>query len=97
MDLETLSEALRASLEALRTVLLQQAWLGFAHNSIAEADVSTIWTMVVVALVPIVLGIVILWPVRRKMSAIATGLPVRKSSAHSRTEHLPPRRHPAGS
>lgn len=65
MDLETLSEALRASLEALRTGLLQQAWLGFAHGSIAEADVSTIWAMVVVALVPIVLGIVILWPVRR--------------------------------
>ena len=68
MDLDALSEALRALLEDLRAGLLQQAWLGFAHDSIADADVSTIWTMVVVALLAIVLGIVILWPVRRAKS-----------------------------
>lgn len=68
MDIEALSEAFVASLEHLRAALLQQAWLGFAHDWIAAADVSAIWTLVIVALAPVVIGIAWLWPAARKQS-----------------------------
>jgi hypothetical protein len=68
MDIEALSEAFIASLEQLRAILLQQTWLGFAHDWIAAADVSTIWTMVIVLLAPVVVGTAWLWPARREKS-----------------------------
>jgi hypothetical protein len=65
MNLDMISQSLRASLEALRAGLLQQPWLGFAHAWLADADVSNLWAILIVAIALIVLGLVIIWPVKR--------------------------------
>ena len=65
MNLDAISQGLREGLEAVRGVLMQQDWLGFAHAWIAAASLSTIWTVLVGALAPIVLLSILLWPARR--------------------------------
>jgi hypothetical protein len=65
MNLDAISQGLRDNLEAFRGMLMQQGWLGFAHDWIAAASLSTIWTVLVAALAPIVLLSILLWPTRR--------------------------------
>jgi hypothetical protein len=53
-------------MEALRAWLLQQSWLGFAHDWIASAAPEMIWLALIVLAAVLVVGIGFCWPRRRR-------------------------------
>jgi hypothetical protein len=53
-------------MEALRAWLLQQSWLGFAHDWIATAAPEMIWLALIVLAAVLVVGIGFCWPRRRR-------------------------------